>query len=68
MIQLLPIDLCVIDSKFAKACFQIMKRLQKRRHLVFNEEGVISEQNYMISFAYLLGCELKDKEHLYGGE
>ena len=51
MIQLLPIDLCVIDSKFAKACFQIMKRLQKRRHLVFNEEGVISEQNYMISFA-----------------
>ena len=68
MIQLLPIDLCVIDSTFAKACFQIMKYLQEHKYLVFTEEGEVSEQNYMISFAYLLGCELKDKEHLYGGE
>ena len=68
MIQLLPIDLCVIDSTFVKVCFQIMKHLQEHKYLVFTDEGVISEQNYMISFAYLLGCELKDKEHLYGGE
>ena len=68
MIQLLPIDLCVIDSTFAKTCFQTMKYLQEHKNLVFTEDGVISEQNYMISFAYLLGCELKDKDHLYGGE
>jgi len=68
MIQLLPIDLHVFDSTFSKACFQIMKYLQEHKTFVFTEEGVISEQNYMISFAYLLGCELKEKEHLYGGE
>ena len=68
MIQLLPIDLCAIDSTFANACFQIMKYLQEHKYLVFTEEDEISEQNYMISFAYLLGCELKDMKHLYGGE
>ena len=68
MIQLTLINPCEIDSTFAKACFQIMKHLQEHKYIVFNEEDVISEQNYMISFAYLLGCELKDKEHLYGGE
>lgn len=68
MIQLLSINLSVIDSSFANICFQIMKYLQEHKNLVFTDEGEISEQNYMISFAYLLGCKLKDTEHLYGGE
>lgn len=68
MVQLLPIDLCEVDNTFAKVCFQVMKYLKEHKERVFTEDSDISEQNYMISFAYLLGCELKDKEHLYGGE
>ena len=33
-----------------------------------DEDETISEQNYMMTFAYLLGCKLKDENQLVGGE
>lgn len=66
--QLFPIDIYRVKSSFAKTCFKIMEYLQVHKQIVFTESGELSEQNYMMSFAYLLGCELKDMNHLYGGE
>ncbi len=58
----------VIEDDIAAACFDVMKDIQGRMNIVQDIDGKINEQNYMLSFAYLLGSKLRDTGALYGGE
>lgn len=56
------------DNLYAKMCLEVMNHIYSNINFVMDEDGTISEQNYMMTFAYLLGCKLKDENQLVGGE
>lgn len=56
------------DNLYAKMCLEVMNHIYSNINFVMDENGTISEQNYMMTFAYLLGCKLKDENQLVGGE
>ncbi len=56
------------DNLYAETCFNVMNHICSNISFVMDEDETISEQNYMITFAYLLGCKLKDENQLVGGE
>lgn len=45
-----------------------MNDIHKDMDIVQNDDGTINEQNYMISFAYLLGVKLGEIDYKVGGE
>lgn len=56
------------DNLYAKMCLEVMNHIYSNINFVMDEDETISEQNYMMTFAYLLGCKLKDENQLVGGE
>ena len=56
------------DNLYAKVCLEVMNHIYSKINFVIDENETISEQNYMMTFAYLLGCKLKDENQLVGGE
>lgn len=66
MIRLHKTDLD--DNLYTKKCFEVMNHICSNINYVMDEDGTISEQNYMMTFAYLLGCKLRDENQLVGGE
>lgn len=56
------------DNLYAKVCLEVMNHIYSNINFVMDEDETISEQNYIMTFAYLLGCKLKDENQLVGGE
>ena len=56
------------DNLYAKMCLEVMNHIYDNIYSVKDEDGKINEQNYMMNFAYLLGCKLGDEGQLVGGE
>jgi len=63
------LEKCNLENTLAGECFDVMKVIQNGMGIVQDENGKINEQNYMISFAFLLGSIIGgDLENSYGGE
>lgn len=58
----------IVDNLYAETCLEVMNHIYSNINFVMDEDETISEQNYMMTFAYLLGCKLKDENQLVGGE
>lgn len=56
------------EDNFVETCFEVMNDIHKDMDIVQNDDGTINEQNYMISFAYLLGVKLGKIDYKVGGE
>lgn len=59
----IQVDKCLVNK-----CFEVVDYMYSHKYIVSDDKEIINEQNYMLSFTYLFGCLVGDKELLVGGE
>lgn len=61
-------EICLETNLYAEKCLEVMNRICTDMCSVIDSDEKINEQNYMMNFAYLLGCKIGDEGQLVGGE
>ena len=61
-------EVSIDNNLYAEKCLEVMNHIYNNMDFVKDSDEKINEQNYMMNFAYLLGCKLGDERQPVGGE
>ena len=57
-----------VNNLLVEKCVEVLNYMYSSKYILSDEKGYVNEQNFILSFAYLFGCIVQNKELLVGGE